>query len=193
MLIIDTACQSPVAEEAWLRSHEALILQETGVHVRHEQHAQTFTFGEGFPTQSTTRSLLPCSAHGRMFAIRVCEVPQPIPCLLSRSASSQMGMILNSVTGKVCLTELGCRERKLATSACRSSHAISEPSRRRQNRVAGILFGIATALTSINHTVFSQKGAGSMMGRLDESSSDDDIGERGCGGDHQRNGSDKQR
>lgn len=116
VIIIDTACQRTVAGTEWLRIREDTIKRETGFSVKREGQMQTFTFGEGVPTQSTECSVLPCSTNGHPFALRACAVPQPVPRLLSWPAVAKLGMILDTVSGTVRLTRIGGIELPLTTS-----------------------------------------------------------------------------
>lgn len=73
VLIIDAACQHSVARAQWLRRHEQHIRANAGLEVARarEDQSQTFSFGDGVPTQGNKCAVLPCATAGASYALRV--------------------------------------------------------------------------------------------------------------------------
>ena len=117
--IIDTACQVTVGRSAWLSNHSE-FLSSSHEHIPRTHtvaHEQNFRFGDGELRPSKQRHVIPCGIGKRTIILRVCEVPQPIACLLSRSAVTTLGMVLNMIKDVVHFTHIGAHDIPLVISA----------------------------------------------------------------------------
>ena len=94
LIVLDSGCQRTCCGKAWFAAHEQL-LHERGLQAVRIPISESFKFGKGAPSTSTTRVYLPSAISGTSFLLGAALLEEDIPFLGSNSLFTSLGAHLH--------------------------------------------------------------------------------------------------
>jgi transposase InsO family protein len=93
--VLDTACPSTVAGEAWLKVYLDSLNSQLRDKVTQKKSKRLFKFGDGVAKHSLGQYRIPVFVVGKLVMVTTDIVKDEVPLLLSRKAMKDLGMVID--------------------------------------------------------------------------------------------------